>query len=403
MQYKMKEDIFMIVLRNCRLIPQLTEGYEGQLADILLEDKAIKRIAPCGTDFQVEAREIDLQQRTLLPGLMDIHAHFNLYSQNVLEALVQDPATAAFEAVVGANEYLRQGYTLVRDCGSSYSVVNAMRDAINKGTIKGPRVISSGQIITPTENGNKCFAKMYVEADGAQEVQKTCRKLFQEGSDFIKVMATGAFYNDGGVPGQTIVTEEELRMMVQVASSKDSYVAAHCHGTEAIKLCIRCGVRTIEHCSLVDDEGIEMLKAGTSFMVPTIAIDKVPYDEPETIPEYMWPKVDALTELSHDCIKKAYKAGLLMGWGSDLDIENLTKRPGYEFVARKEMMGFTNLDMLRQATIDSAKIIGMDDKLGSVKEGKLADLIVADGNPDEDIYVMTKDLIHVIKDGELIY
>src|SRR5699024_5199314 len=119
MQYKMKEDVFMIVLRNCRLIPQLTEGYEGQLADILLEDKVIKRIAPCGTDFQVEAREIDLQQRTLLPGLMDIHAHFNLYSKNVLEALVQDQATAAFEAVVGANEYLCQGYTLVRDCGSS--------------------------------------------------------------------------------------------------------------------------------------------------------------------------------------------------------------------------------------------------------------------------------------------
>ena len=394
----------MIVLRNCRLIPELTEGYSGRTADVLVDGKEIREIAAPGANFGEGNQELDLQGKTLLPGLMDIHAHLNLYTQNVFEMLVENPAQAAFHAVDGAQEYLRQGYTTVRDCGSSFSVVNALRDATASGSVQGPRIISSGQIITPTENGNNCFANMYVEADGADEVQKTCRKLFQAGGDFIKVMATGAFYNDGGVPGQTIVTEEELRMMVQVAASKDSYVAAHCHGTEAIKLCIKCGVRSIEHCSLIDDEGIEMLKESSeSFMVPTIAIDKVPYDEPATIPEYMWPKIDSLTELSHNCLKKAYKAGCLMGWGSDLDMENLKKRPGYEFVARKEMMGFDNLEMLKQATINSAKIVRLDDKLGTVKAGKLADLIVVDGNPDEDIYVMTKDLVHVMKEGKLIY
>lgn len=394
----------MLILRNCRLLPSLTEGFSGEYADILVDGKEIRGIEAPGARFGVEAEEIDAGGRTVLPGLMDIHAHFNLYTQNVLEMLVEDPATAAFNAAIGAKEYLRQGYTTVRDCGSSYGVVNALRDAIAKGTLDGPRVISSGQIITPTENGNKCFANMYTQADGADEVQKTCRRLFQEGADFIKVMSTGAFYNEGGVPGQTIVSEEELRMMVQVARSKDSYVAAHCHGTEAIKLCIKCGVHSIEHCSLIDEEGIEMLKnSEDTFMVPTIAIDKVPYDEPETIPDYMWPKVDALTEISHTCIKNAYKAGLLMGWGSDLDMENLKKRPGYEFIARKEMLGFENLDMLKQATINSAKIARLDDKLGTIKVGKLADLIVADGNPDEDIYVMAKDLLHVIKEGKRIY
>ncbi len=136
--------------------------------------------------------------------------------------------------------------------------------------------------------------------------KKTCRKLFQAGADFIKYMITGAFYNDGGVPGQTIVTYEELRRAVEVAESKNSYVATHAHGTDAIKLAIAAGVRTIEHGSLIDDEGIELLKnTENSFMIPTIAIDKVPYDHPEQIPDYMWEKINTLTERSHECIKKS--------------------------------------------------------------------------------------------------
>lgn len=394
----------MIVLKNCRLIKELTEGFSGNYADILIEDKYIKEIRDPGHSFNVECQEIDVKNNTVMPGLMDIHAHFNLLSQNILEMLIQDPATAAFEGYAFAKEYLRQGYTTVRDCGSSYSVGNAIRDAINKGTIQGPRVISSGQIITPTENGNNCFARMYTEADGVDEVQKTCRRLFQEGADFIKYMATGAFYNEGGVPGQTIVTLDELKTAVEVAASKNTYVAAHCHGTEAIKLVIKAGIRTIEHGSLIDDEGISLLKGNKNcYMVPTIAIDKVPYDDPSKIPDYMWDKINTLTEISHKCIKKAYKAGLTLGWGSDLDFENFKKNPGYEFIARKEMLEFDNIDMLIQATKNSAEIVGLDDKLGTITKGKYADLIVVDGNPDEDIYVMKKDLIHVIKEGQIIY
>lgn len=393
----------MLVLKNCRLIRELTENYDGAYADILIDGKFIKDIKPVNYDFGIDCEVIDAKNKTVLPGLLDIHAHFNLYSQNVLEMSVQDPATAAFDAYAYAKEYLKQGYTTVRDCGSSYSVVNAVRNAIDKGIIVGPRVISSGRIITPTESGNKCFPLMYAEADGADEIQKQCRKLFQEGANFIKCMATGAFYNDGGVPGQTIVTEDEVKMMVAVAASKDSYVAAHCHGTEAIKLCIKCGVRTIEHCSLVDDEGIEMLKKSTtSYMVPTIAIDKVPYDEPETIPDYMWEKINTLTDISHACIKKAYKAGIMMGWGSDLDRESFVKRPGYEFIARKEMLDFSNIDMLLQSTKYSAIISRQDDKLGTIKIGKYADIIIVDGNPDEDIYVMTKPIVCTLKEGKTI-
>ncbi len=373
---------------------------------VVCRDNKIFKIEDCGFQFQTDdnVKEIDVNNNTVLPGLLDIHAHLNLLSQDILEMIIQTPAEAAFEGYAYAKEYLKQGYTTVRDCGSSYSVGNEIRDAIDKKQVQGPRIISSGRIITPTENGNKCFERMYVEADGVDEVQKTCRKLFQAGADFIKYMITGAFYNDGGVPGQTIVTYEELRRAVEVAESKNSYVATHAHGTDAIKLAIAAGVRTIEHGSLIDDEGIELLKnTENSFMIPTIAIDKVPYDHPEQIPDYMWEKINTLTERSHECIKKAYKAGLLLGWGSDLDKANFVEKPGYEFVARKEMLNFDNIDMLVQATKNSAKIINMDDKIGTICEGKLADLIVVNGNPDEDIYVMTKELVHVIKDGEVIF
>jgi len=392
----------MIILRNCRLIRELTEGYNESFADILLDGKCIKEIKKVNHNFNIDCEEIDVHNNTVIPGLIELHAHLNLLTQNCLDMINQDPVEAAFDGYKCAREYIKQGYTTVRDCGSSYGVVNGVRDAINKDIVEGPRVISCGQIITPTEIGNNNFPLMYIEADGVDEVRKTCRQLFQKGADFIKYTATGSFYNEGGVPGQTIVTMEELQTAVGIAESKNSYVSAHCHGTEAIKLAIKAGIRTIEHASFIDDEGLEMIKdSKTCYLVPTIAVDKIPYDYPELIPKHMWDKVNTLTEASHTCIKKAYNAGLKLGWGSDLDTENLVKKPGYEFIARKEMLGFKNIDMLMQATKYSSEICGLDNKIGTIKEGKYADLIVVNGNPDEDIYAMAKKILYVIKEGKL--
>ena len=258
----------MILLKNCRLIGELTEGFDGEYADIFIEEGIIKEIRKPGRGTPFSCEVADLKSATLLPGLFDLHAHLGCFNQRPPEILAKSPLESAFLAYSFAKSYLKQGYTTVRDCGSNYYTAVAVREAIDNGIVPGPRIIASGLIITPTETGNDTFGPLYAEADGVDEVIKACRREFKNGADFIKYMASGAFFNAGGVPGQTIVKFDELRAAVEVAGSKNSYVAAHAHGADSIKLCIKAGVRTIEHASFIDDAGIEMLmhtKTVTSF------------------------------------------------------------------------------------------------------------------------------------------
>ncbi|MDD7401712.1 MAG: amidohydrolase family protein [Eubacteriales bacterium] len=391
----------MMLLKNCKFVKELMTEYAEDQGDVLVEKGKITQIGQIDEKAFPIDELYDLKGAYLLPGLMEFHTHLNWTEQNYLTMIVENPVEAAFHGYAYVKEYVRQGYTFIRDCGSSYGCINEVRNAIQAGYLQGPDISSSGEILTPTEIGNISFEKMYVEADGPEDVARAVRKLFQKGSDFIKYMITGAFYNDGGVPGVTIVTPEELEMAVRLAKMRGSYVSTHAHGTEAIKLAIRSGVRTIEHGSLVDDEGIKMLlDTDESFIIPTIAVDKVPYDHPEQIPAHMWDKVDSLTKKSHECIRKAYDAGLKLGWGSDLDMYNFTSTPGYEFIARKEMLDFSNIDMLLQATKNSAEIAGLDGEIGSIGLGKRANLIVVRDNPVQDIYVMAEYPLHVFVDGK---
>jgi len=378
----------VILLKNCRLVSELTESFTGESADLLIDEGVIKELRVPGCGASTACETFDLKNATLLPGLFDLHAHLGCFNQSPADILTKSPLESAFLAYSFAKSYLKQGYTTVRDCGSNYYTAVYVREAINKGIVPGPRIITSGLIITPTETGNGTFGPLYVEADGADEVLKACRNEFKNGADFIKYMASGAFLNEGGAPGQTIVSFDELCAAVELAASKNSYVAAHAHGADSIKLCIRAGVRTIEHATFIDDGGIEMLKgAKDCYIIPTIAIDKALCDK------------DFPPDLAR--IRIAYDSGIEMGWGSDIDHENFEMNPGLEFSARKELLGFDNIEMLKQATIYSARCIGLDDKLGTIKENKVADLIAVDGNPDADIYAMEKDLLMVMKSGKI--
>jgi imidazolonepropionase-like amidohydrolase len=292
------------------------------------------------------------------------------------------------------------GTTTVRDVGGDFNTVIATRDAINNDTVDGPRIFTSGKILTPTENGNSFFPTWYVEADGPAEVRKACRAEFQQGADFIKVMGSGAMMNPGGIPGITIVEEDELMEAVKIAKSKDSYVAVHCHGAESIKLAAKCGVRTIEHGSFIDDEGIELLKNSESYIIPTLFVVKTLTDDVADGAEFMKPKIEALISKEIACLKKAYSAGLKIGWGTDVDVDSFIENPGMEFILRKEWLEMKEIDILLQATKHSAEIIKCGDKLGTVKEGKYADLIVVDGDPLKNIELMNTGIVHVFKEGK---
>lgn len=392
----------MLVLRNCRLVRELTEGYSEPYADVLIGESLIEAVEPVGKVFDGAFEELDLKGKTLIPGLFELHAHLYGFIYNPYELQAMNAGKITFGAYAFAKAYLEAGYTTVRDCGSSYNCVAAIRDAIKEGIVDGPRLIPCGLIITPTETGNDTFSDLYYEADGPEEIRKACRTELQKGNEFIKLMVSGAFMNEGADPGIQILEPEEIKAAVDAAARKGTYVAAHCHGTEAIKAAIRAGVRTVEHGTFLDDEVIDMLRNREDcFLIPTGAVGLYCLDESNTdVSTELLEKSKAVAQTEISNINKAYEAGLKLGFGSDIDLVAFREVPGYEFIARKEYYTFRDLDILLQATKNSAEIAGLGDVLGTIKTGKIADLVAVDGNPDEDIYVMTKPVIHVFRNGK---
>lgn len=396
----------MIVIRNCRMVKALTEGYDGEFADVYVEGNRIAAIKEVGAVYETTEHitEIDADGKTLIPGLIEMHAHLYGFIFNYYELQCMPEGKIIFGVVDFMNEYLKQGFTMIRDCGSSYNSVATVRNAIDEGIIKGPRLVPCGLIITPTETGNECFSDLYLEADGPEEMRKAVRTELQKGNDFIKILVSGSFMNTGAEPGIQIMELDEIEAVVNAAKRKGTYVCAHCHGTSSIKSAIRGGARTIEHGTYLDDEGLQMLKdAEDCYLVPTGAVGLYCLDTSNPdVSEELYEKSKEAAQIEIANINRAYKAGLKLGFGSDIDLEAFRKHPGYEFIARKEYYDFEDLDILLQATKNSAEIMGYGDELGTVKEGKLADLVLVDGKPDEDIYVMTKPAVHVIKDGEIL-
>ena len=399
----------MVIIKNARLIGPLTEGYDGQFADIWTDGGRIVEIRPEGWSpagdgsLPEEAQVLDAQHNTVMPGLIDMHAHVYMKSLDFNKIKGLDAASSVLNAFVYANEYLKAGYTTIRDCGCMYNVTVALNEARKAGEIQVPRLISSGQILTPTETGNDTFGELYVEADSPEAVRKAARRQFQLKNDFIKYMVTGAFLNEKGSPGMVIATLDELKAAVEIAEMKESYVCGHAHSAEGIKRAIAAGIRTIEHGVFLDDECIDLFqKTKNCYLIPTGGSTLACEGDTEFLSDNLREKAEQYYEDERNNINKAYQAGLKLGFGSDLDMENFISHIGYEFTARTDYYNFKPIDILLQATKNSAEILMLDDITGTIQTGKMADLIVCDGNPDEDIRVMNKPLLHVMAEGNII-
>ncbi len=342
---------------------------------------------------------VDLNNQFVLPGFIDLHVHLTLSGNDVLYDNFKPDYYMTLMAYKFAVDSLKSGFTTLRDVGSNVALVNSIRDSINDGLLKGPRILSSGMIISPTENGNEYFAKMYRECDGKYEFISGVRQELKAGADFIKVMASGAIMNPGGEPGSPVLEDEELQAIVDTAKLKGKYVAAHAHSADAIKQCIKCGVRTIEHSSLIDDEAIESLKDNEqTYIVPTItAIAGLKAsDDASFINEKLQKFGDEFTK----SLKNAYLKNTFMGFGTDQGVtETYHGNNADEFIYRKEVLEMKNIDILTQATINSAIIAQIDDIVGTIEVGKDADLVVLDGNPLEDISVCKNNVNQVFKRG----
>ncbi len=395
-----------MILKNCSLISELSSPDAPERADVVIEGKKIEAILPCREWPEGEQETLDLQGATLLPGLIDAHVH--LFMGKATDGdrdRMTVPAQWAFDCYHYASFLLDNGYTTIRDVGDELHFSGlATRNAINEGIMKGPRIYGSGVTIVPVTAGFDPYGYFCAFYSTKEDVRREARNQFNHGADFLKLYGTGSMLVDDSLPGKRIMMEDEIAEAVMVAKSKGSYCACHCHGAEAIGVMIEQGVRTIEHASFITDESCKKLDGRKDMgIVPTIACSC-----PEALgltekDGAIYEKFASVSAERDKCLRNAYENyDILMGWGTDMALYTMEANPYIEWQTRKNRLGISSIDLLKQATINSAILMGIDDKVGTVTPGKFADFIIIDGNPAEDITAMYQKPVHVIKAGELI-
>jgi imidazolonepropionase-like amidohydrolase len=377
-------------------------------AIVLIEDDRIVAVGPALT-IPPDARVLDLGRATLLPGLIEMHDHLTLVPENLgYKGLGVSVPREALYGASNAERTLRAGFTSVRNVGAGgYSDV-ALRDAIQSGEIPGPRLIVSGPALGIT--GGHCDSNLLPSefhfretgvADGPWEARAKVREVVKYGADLIKICASGGVLSKGDLPGTAQYTPDEMKALVEEAHRLGRKVAAHAHGTQSIKEAILAGVDSVEHASLIDEEGIRLAREHGTFLVMDIYNDDYILQQgakvgmlPESIE-----KEKTLGRLQRENFRKAVKAGARIAFGTDGGVyphgENAKQ------FAYMVQYGMTPMQAIQAATVSAAELAGWKEKVGSIEAGKLADLIAVSGDPLADIRVL-ENVGFVMKGGALV-
>lgn len=354
---------------------------------------------------------VNLQKYTVMPGLMDMHVHIESETKKgaVADRFTQNPEDVAFESVRYAETTLMSGFTTVRDLGGS-GVNIALRNAINRGSVRGPRIFTAGKAIATTgghADPSNGYRRDIMGDPGPKEgvvnsiedARKAVRQRYKDGSDLIKITATGGVLSLAKSGQNPQFTEEEIKAIVSTAKDYGFIVAAHAHGAEGMKRAIRAGVTSIEHGTLMDQEAIDLFKKYGTWYVPTITAGRSVADSAK-IPGYYAPIITPKAMEIGDQIQKtfetAYKAGVKIAFGTDAAVYAHGKNY-LEFQYMVEA-GMPPLETIRCATLNAADMMGLKSTMGSIEPGKLADIVAVEGDPAIDIKVM-KNVVFVMKDG----
>ncbi len=359
-------------------------------------------------------RVIELKDATLLPGLWDMHVHLTSeYSRNAqLEGFTLNEADVALNGAAYALRTLNAGFTTVRDLGSAFNASIALRNAINRGMVPGPRIFAAGKAIATTgghaDPTNGWAQRLMGEptprdgvVNGPVQAAEAVRQRYKDGADTIKITATGGVLSVAKNGLNPQFTEEEVRAVVTIARDYGFKVAAHAHGAEGVKRAIRGGVDSIEHGTFMDDEAIRLMKEHGTFYVPTLSAGRWVADkaeDPDFFPALVRPKAASIGPQLQGTFGKAYRAGVKIMFGTDTGVSahgDNAKEFGYMVEG-----GMPPLEALKAATIVPARFMEVADRLGSVEAGKLADLVAVPGDPLADIHAM-EHVRFVMKEGKV--
>jgi imidazolonepropionase-like amidohydrolase len=377
---------------------------------IVIEGDKIVSVGPAAdAKLSPATQTIDLPNATVLPGLIDAHTH-----------LTFDPANLGYEglgisypreALIGARNArvtLEAGFTTVRNVGAGgYSDV-ALRDAINAGDVPGPRMLVSGPAIGIT--GGHCDDNLLAPqfhatelgvADGVDAVRHKVRENIKYGADLIKICATGGVMSKGDDPNASQYTREEMKAIVEEAHRLGRKVAAHAHGAEGVSWASDAGVDSIEHGHLMDDGSIATLKKNGTYIVPTLYLMDWNRENlgKRNAPDYVVRKMQAVSAVGQDTLKKAFAAGVKVAFGTDAAVYPHGLN-AHEFAVYVRL-GMSPLQAIQTATIHGADLLGWSSKIGTLEAGKWADLIAVEGNPLKDVTTLQQ-VKFVMKGGEVV-
>ena len=352
---------------------------------------------------------IDLSNATVLPGLIDCHTHLTMTPYDSGPAgMRKSYPRQALTGARNARVTLEAGFTTVRNVGANgYSDI-ALRDAINAGDVPGPRMLASGPAlgITGGHADNNFLAPQYNwsddgVADGVNGVTLKVRQDIKYGADVIKFMATGGVLSEGDNPALAQYSPEEMKAIVDTAHGLDRRVAAHAHGATGIKYAVLAGVDSIEHGSYINDEDIQLMKQHGTYLVPTVYLEDWLMENLQTLglTPNMIEKAKMVLPIAQEHLSHAFKEGVKVAFGTDAAVYPHGLN-AHEF-GKMVSMGMTPLQSIQAATVNAADLIGWTDRVGTIEEGKFADIIAVQGDPLADVRVL-ENVRFVMKGGEVI-
>jgi imidazolonepropionase-like amidohydrolase len=398
-----------LVLKADRLI-DVENGKLISNAVVVIEDDTIVAAGEARkVTFSKDSKIIELGDYTLLPGLMDMHVHLTSdATKHGYKRLADSLPRVTLTGVKHAEATLMAGFTTVRNVGAPGFADVALRDAINDGDITGPRMFVAGPSLGVT--GGHCDNNLLPYeyhtvsegvADGPWAVREKVRRNIKYGATVIKFCGTGGVLSKGTKVGVQQYTFEEMQALVDEAHMRGLTVATHAHGTDGIKTAIKAGVDSVEHVSLLDDEAIKLaLKHGTYFSMDIYVTEYILSEGAKAgILEESLAKERIVGQRQRDNFAKAVKAGVKMVFGSDAGVYPHGDN-GKQF-ARMVKFGMTPMQAIQASTINAATLLKQQEILGSVSEGKKADIVGVKGNPLDDISLL-ENVGLVVKDGQIV-